>query len=167
MICLGDADGPAELLVWGDSHAMSILPAVDALCREAGVAACPATHTSTPPVIDHVSRRRYGLNERAIPFNAAVMDHIKSGKIRTVILVATWGTYIEEPSFPDALLKTVDVLWDAGVNVYFMNDVPIFSFDVPKALVLYTWRGWDLSRLASPPGEHERTNAFHREFLGS
>ena len=50
-----------------------------------------------------LSPARYGLNERAIPFNAAVMEHIRSGKIRTVLLVATWGTYIEEASFPDAL----------------------------------------------------------------
>ena len=134
---------------------MAILPAIDALCREAGVGACAATHTSTPPVIDYFSRQRYGLNERAIPFNASVMKYIRSGKIRTVLLVASWGTYFGEAPFPDALLKTMDVLRAAGVNVYFMNDVPIFRYDVPKALVLYTWRGWDLSRLASPPGEYE------------
>ena len=34
----------------------------------------------------------------------------------------------------------MDALRAAGVNVYFMTDVPIFSFDVPKALVLYTSR---------------------------
>ncbi|MEJ7639836.1 MAG: acyltransferase family protein, partial [Singulisphaera sp.] len=165
LIRLGDADGAARLLVWGDSHAMSILPAIDALCREAGIKACAATHTSTPPVIDYSSRQRYGLNERAISFNASVMGYIKSGEIRTVLLVASWGTYFEEAPFPDALLRTIDALRAAGVNVYFMNDVPIFKFDVPKALVLYSWRGWDLSRLALPSGEYERMNGFHREFL--
>ncbi len=166
LIHLGDADGAVELLVWGDSHAMSILPAVDVLCREAGIKACAATHTSTPPVIDYFSRQRYGLNERSIPFNASVMEYISAGKIRTVLLVASWGSYFEEATFPDALLKTIDVLRDAEVNVYFMSDVPIFHYDVPKALVLYSWRGWDLARLASRPGVYEGMNAFQSDFLG-
>ena len=38
-----DAKQPAELLVWGDSHAMAVLPAIDALCRESGKSALQAT----------------------------------------------------------------------------------------------------------------------------
>lgn len=146
----GDPDVPPQLLVWGDSFAMAIVPAIESLCQEQGLTARIATHSSTAPVIEYFFRGRFGLNTEAMSFNAAIAKYVRSSRIRIVVLAANWRLYSSDSTFSDALLKTVDTLQEAGATVCFMNTVPTFAFDVPKALVLYSWRGWDLHQLALP-----------------
>lgn len=165
LIRLGDPGATPRLLVWGDSHAMAILPAIDALGKEAGLAGRAATHSSTPPVLDYFVRSEYGLNERSIPFNAAVMDFVKAGNIRSVILAANWSTYFANPNFPNALLATIDLLRAEGIAVYFLKDVPFYDFNVPKALVLSVLQGRDPARLGMSLAAYEVTNRFHDSFL--
>ncbi len=165
LVPLGVAGRDVELLVWGDSHAVALLPALDALCKEAGITARAATHSSTAPALGFYVRKEFGLNERAIPFNAAVLEHVRAGKIPRVLMAGAWGDYFRDARFSDALLRTVDSLREAGAAVYFVNDVPGFAFDVSKALALYTWRGWDPSRLRLTLSQHEAANRLEREFL--
>ena len=165
LVRFGNSEAPPELLIWGDSHAVAILPAIDSLCKETAVTACAATHASTAPVTDYFARSEHGLNERAIPFNAAVMDYVRSEKIQTVLLAAYWSTYFSDAEFPNALLKTIDALRASGVSVYFMNDVPIFAFDVPKTLARYSMLGENLSGLVLASSDHEAVNQFNSSFL--
>ena len=165
LVQLGDADRPTDILVWGDSHAMSILPVFDSLCREAGVGGRGATHPGTAPVIGFFTRHPLGLNERAVPFSATVMDFIKTEKVRSVVMAAYWGMYCNTPGFADALLATVDALRAINVAVYFMIDVPVYPYDVPKALGLYSGQGRDLSGLALPRRDYEALNHFHTDLL--
>jgi len=164
---LGNPDTPAEVLIWGDSHAMAIVPAIESLCQEEGLTARVATHSSTAPVIEYFFRNRYGLNSEAMSFTAAIAAYVRSSKVRIVVLAANWNMYCWDPSFLPALLKTLDTLRDAGATVCFMNTVPIFAFDVPKALVLYTWRGWDLSRLGLPEVNYRAGSSFQNTLLCS
>lgn len=136
-----------RLLVWGDSHAMAILPAIDALCRERGTAALAATHAATPPVVDYFSRNQWGLNEDSISYNARVLDFSRSGQVGAVLLVACWKMHGANSEFQAALLKTVDLLVAAGVKVFFMREVPTYDFDVKKSLVRLSYRDQDLTRL--------------------
>ena len=165
LVCLGDAEAAAEVLVWGDSHAMAILPAIDSLCRETGIAGRAVTHSSTAPVLQYFFRGRYGLNERAIPFNAAVANYIKSGTVRSVVLAASWRSYSGDTEFTNALLATIDALQADGVKVYFMKDVPGFDFNVPEALLRSCWYDWDISWLAMSPADYELQNRFHAAVL--
>ncbi|HEY1380945.1 MAG TPA: acyltransferase family protein [Gemmataceae bacterium] len=165
LLHFGNANAPAEILVWGDSHAMSLLPAIESLCRETGVAACAATHRSTAPVTGWFNRSKFGMQERALPFNAAVLDYARAGGIRKVVLAAYWNTYFPDPEFPAALLRTVDALRAAGVETYFVKDVPTYGFNVPKALALYSLHGRDPHALALPVTEYEAANPFHASFL--
>ena len=165
LLRFGDNDASPEVLIWGDSHAMAILPAIEALCQKTGTTACAATHSATPPVIGYFRQEKYGLNERAIAFNAAVLDFVQSEKIPTVVLVAVWSSYFKDAKFPAALLNTVDTLQEKGVTVYFMKDVPMFAFDVPKALVVYSILGRHFSGLALAEDDYEALNQFHSSFL--
>jgi hypothetical protein len=54
-----------QLLVWGDSHAMAALPALDYLCNEYSVRAFAATHSETPPLLDYVPEGSYSLRKKA------------------------------------------------------------------------------------------------------
>ncbi len=156
----GNTDAPVELLVWGDSHAKAVLPAIEAVCKESGVSGCAATHSATAPVLDYFSRQRFGLNEQSLPFNAAVMDFIRREKISTVVLIGFWSSYFEDAEFESALMKTIAELQAQNVRVCFMLDVPDFRFNVPMALARYSAVGRDLKTLAQSRAEYDRLNQF-------
>jgi peptidoglycan/LPS O-acetylase OafA/YrhL len=165
---LGDVNAPAEILVWGDSHAMSVLPAIESACVEAKSCAQAATHSSRPPVVGYVFPSQYGPDEQEDAcFNAAVLDYARSGAIRAVVLVGYWEHYAKNDGakLADALLNTVDGLQSAGVSVYFLKDVPVFSFEVPRTLVRYSQNELDLSQLGITPTDYAASNRFQASVL--
>lgn len=128
------------VLVWGDSHAMAALPAIDAFLKERGIAGRAATHSSTAPVLNWFQTRD-GLKEGAIAFNDAVFSYIQSQHIHTVILVAFWSSNVgsggdSSDSFDAALLETVQRLVAIDAHPWILLDVPIPNFDVPRTLSL-------------------------------
>jgi hypothetical protein len=46
-----DSDGEVRVILWGDSHAGHALPAMDAMCRQAGIMGVAVIHGSTPPLL--------------------------------------------------------------------------------------------------------------------
>jgi len=136
---LGDTKKIPTLLVWGDSHAMAVLPAVDEMLKKYGLGGCAATHSSTAPILGWYKNSKYGLNEQAPEFNESVLAYVLSNKIEAVLLHATWRSYATSPnvgelSFSEALYDTVKRLRNAGVKVYFLLDVPIHSKHIPRLL---------------------------------
>ena len=166
LVRYGPSDSPPKVLVWGDSHAMSILPAIEALARETNTVSCAATHTANAPVIGYYYRDKWALNERSLPFNAAVLEYVRSARIPKVVLVARWHLYVNDSSeFLAALMDTVAALQATGASVYFVCDVPRFNFTVPRALALCSLKGSDLSELGMIPEDYERQNHFHEWLL--
>jgi peptidoglycan/LPS O-acetylase OafA/YrhL len=165
---LGRAGVPARILVWGDSHAMAILPAIDSACVESGICARAATHAETPPTPGFLFERRLGVSAREIDrYSATVMKYAQSGAISAVVLVGYWENYgkIDAARFAQAILRTIDRLQAAGVRVYFMKDVPDFGFDVPRALVRFSEAHQDLSRLGMTPAHYSGVNRFQASIL--
>lgn len=145
-----------SVLVWGDSHAMALLPAVDALLRERNLAGQAATHTSTLPVSEWYVATKWGLREASLEFGHEVLEHIASERIADVLLVAYWRGYgLSDPQrqleFEKAMLNTVKRLTSVGARAWVLLDVPAHSFNVPKALTgrFYTPRYID-SLCATP-----------------
>lgn len=153
LVRLGATNSTPSVLVWGDSHAMAVLPVIDAICKETGNAAAAATHAATPPVIGYFSRNQWGLNEASLPFNAAVLEHIKKSKFNAVILVSYWNMHAEVPDFQKALIKTVEEIRATGTAVYLMKDVPIYDFNIQKLLVRSSYKGGNLERFGLTPAE--------------
>ena len=168
LVRIGDADAPAELLVWGDSHAMSVLPAIESACLDAKISAQAATHSSTAPVIGYVFPCQCAADEeQAARFNAAVMEYARSGAIRAVVLVGYWEHYGDKngAELSDAISNTVGALQASGVCVYFMKDVPAFGFDVPRTLARYSQNEMDLFQLGITPTDYPATNRFQSSIL--
>ena len=88
LIPLGASGSGAHpvVLVWGDSHAMAALPAIDALLSERGVAGRAATHSATVPVLDWHVATAWGLGQDSIAFNDAVFEYARREQIQDVIL---------------------------------------------------------------------------------
>ena len=162
---LGATNVPSSVLIWGDSHAMAVLPAIDSICKETGVAAEAATHAATPPVIGYFSRNQWGMNERSLPFNAAVLDHIKKSQVRAVILVSYWNMHTEVLEFQTALLKTVEEIRSTGAAVYLLRDIPIYSYNIQKLLVRASYKGEDLAQFGLTRSEFTASDKMPEPLL--
>lgn len=126
------------IFVWGDSHAMAALPALDAFLMEKGLKGLAATHSSTPPVLNWFKVLPSSLGKDSIAYNRAVLCVIRQRRIPEVILIANWAGYANEPEsariFNQALLNTVRRLRQIGARPWIFLDVPSQTFDVPRAL---------------------------------
>ncbi|MCX6967722.1 MAG: acyltransferase family protein [Verrucomicrobia bacterium] len=146
-----------KLLLWGDSHAKHAIPALDALCREWGIAGCAATRSANPPLLD------YGLKDITAEFSAAVLEQIKRKGISNVILAAYWSSYqSKDPQILETTLSaTIRKLHEAGCKVWVLQDVPDFDVEPFKVLARNAIFGMDdpisWRRQVS---EHHRKNAI-------
>jgi len=106
---LGEANAPVAAVLWGDSHALAILPAVDAvyakhheavmLAQHGGCPPLPGVHirvlqpAQSPLLHSWLEAAGYGKSEACKRHTDAVLDWIISHHIRTVILAGHWIAY--------------------------------------------------------------------------
>ena len=153
---------PPKLLLWGDSHAMHIVPALDALCRELGIGALAATCSSTPPILDtRFSGWTGGQKEKTPEFSAAVLEQIKRRGINHVMLAARWSVYQEFDSrlLEKSLPATIRALHEAGCKVWVLQDVPDVDRVFYKVLARSAIFGGDSTSFRRLVSEHQRKNA--------
>jgi peptidoglycan/LPS O-acetylase OafA/YrhL len=168
---LGDPADPLRLLVWGDSHAMAILPAVEQLCREKNVSACYAVHSSTAPVLGYEHTERFSRGAEAPAFAAAVIDYVRAKRVPNVLLAARWSGYFDESrsrmcslvheresleaDFGVALRTTVEALVEAGAQPWIFTEVPNHKVNVPKALRARMMFGINTDRYCADKAAHK------------
>jgi peptidoglycan/LPS O-acetylase OafA/YrhL len=168
LVQIGVADAPPTVLVWGDSHAMAAMPAFDAFLKERSLAGRAATHSSTAPVIGwYLPSKKAGLYKDAVAFNDAVLLYIKSHHISDVVLSATWILYAEKDGFNSALLTTIRQITEAGARPWVLLDVPIHSFNVPKALGRSDYSVTYLESLYTAQNEFDTRYIAEMEFAGA
>jgi len=137
---------PVSVLLWGDSHAMAIIPVIDELCRRHAQPGFQATQSATAPVLGYVSTK-YGLKEETPAFANAVLAFIAERRIKNVILAAFWTTYPITDSFRSNLFLTIQAIQAAGAKVYVLEDVPFPDFDVPRIAALTVLHHQDPEKL--------------------
>ena len=93
----GVSGGSHRCLIWGDSHAMALIPAIDAACKARDIQGFQATHSSTAPILDSIVAAKYGLNERSPEFNRAVMHFAIAHKVDVVFIACLWSDYANKP----------------------------------------------------------------------
>ena len=52
-------DKPIHTLIWGDSHAMAVMPVIDHLCVTHHVRCVGAVHSSTAPILGFASNTKF------------------------------------------------------------------------------------------------------------
>jgi hypothetical protein len=147
------------VLVWGDSHAVAAMPAIDAFLKEKGLAGLAATHSDTAPVLDWYKVRFWGLGKDSVIYGDTIVSYVQTHEIPNVILVAHWGEYIDASgsdgdssvSLNSALLATVRRLVAAGSRPWVMLEVPNHSFDIPRALSHPIYSRAEIEALCSKP----------------
>jgi hypothetical protein len=134
----GEPAGDVELLVWGDSHAMTTLHVVKLLCQEHHLRCVAATHSATAPLLGMPGQGPYSLREGAYEYARRLVDFVARQRVRKVLLAAHWPDYYElrPERFRNAVAETVRELTGAGAEVYVLKDVPFPGYDVPTALAV-------------------------------
>jgi peptidoglycan/LPS O-acetylase OafA/YrhL len=163
---IGAAMGSPSFVLWGDSHADAILPAVAAIARGAGRAGLFAGGASCVPLLGVATPMA-----TCKPFNDAVEKVVLGANINEVILEARWAKYADgatygdeprghvvitdaqsqQPPPPDnhavferGLERTVRALTAAGKKVVLVASVPEIGWPVPAVLARRALAGDDL-----------------------
>lgn len=168
----GEKEADATCLVWGDSHALALIPGIDAACKTHGVRCFHATHAATAPVIDFVAKTKFGLNEQAPAFSQAVMNFALAKRVDVVFLAARWKIYARQPDFEPCFDRTVKKLSDAGIHVVIVRDVAEFQHGNPTMqLAMAAQFGTDATRVGVPLASHrkadERSNTMFDRFAAT
>lgn len=165
-------------LVWGDSHAGAVGPAIEMLADEYQIPVAMALNGGYPPLLDvWVEAKSKRLSCEL--YNRAVLDYIKRNEIKTVFMAARWGKYRcgmpDDPlegvvgskltqssgvegayeTFDTSVYRTVQALLDEGVDVYILRQVPNHWIDVPREIADRLWRGYQPDGLGVSLEEHD------------
>ena len=93
-ICrVGSADASESFILWGDSHAGALAPALEQAALAHNASGFIAFHPACAPLL---RLKRYDQTfENCSAFSDSVLDHIRTHPVRTVILHARWAIYSE------------------------------------------------------------------------
>jgi peptidoglycan/LPS O-acetylase OafA/YrhL len=158
----GARDRPIELLVWGDSHAKSVMPVMDFLCKEHSIRGAEVASSATPPLVGYVSHAPFGLRDGSIPFNDAIVEFIHKKHVRNVFLVANWDAYMDYDYGTDrlrrGLIATINALQGSGTRIWILKQIPTQRWDVPRALAHAVFIGRDPDEVGLPLAEHREAS---------
>ena len=154
----GAPDATLRCLIWGDSHAMVLVPGMKAACLSRNVRGYQATHTATAPLLNFVTQGLFGLNEKTPEFSRAVIDLALASSVDVVILNGVWAAYAKYPTFEACLQQTIDELRAAGITVVIVLDVAKHQEDIPKRLARNAWSGLPTSQVGVTLKDHRSQN---------
>jgi hypothetical protein len=153
----GNTKQSVDIFVWGDSHAMAVMPVLHDLCNSTSVRALAATHSATPPLVGFIGAKSDLLTD-SVPFNNAIVAFIQNNQVPNVLLVANWGAYMtdtpETCRLRRGLLDTLNALKETHTKIWLLRQVPKQPYDVPQALASAVWHGRDIKTLGLPLPEH-------------
>lgn len=153
---LGVKSSQESVLLWGDSHAMALLPAIDEACRRANLNGSQATYPSTLPLIGHQSKRKFSAPEN---YDQSVLDYISRRGIRVVILVGYWSRDAHESTFEQCVARTIHELTKRKCKVLIVRDVPDQKKDI-RGIVLKAIRfNHNFDGIGVPLAEHRSQQA--------
>lgn len=178
--------GGAHVLVWGDSHANALIPALIDLAKRHEVGLTQASYSSCPPLLD-VDVARVPASHYCREFNASVASSLKARGISRVLIVAYWSFYLpvhpepliarfmdpyshsadlgggdageNERNFASALDRTVHALKSAGVDVWILRQIPAQDFLVPLVLSRRATLGQDVTAVGISVEDYRRAQA--------
>jgi peptidoglycan/LPS O-acetylase OafA/YrhL len=165
-----------KFLLWGDSHAAAISPALDLLAKRAGISGRTLYYSGCPALLD-AERADGFVRYSCRDLGGAALRLLEREKIKHVLLVARWEMYslgwekggietTREPllaytdengtkltgreAFAAAFRHTIQVLNKRGIDVWVLRQVPPQLVHVPSALAKAVTFGRDPDALRRP-----------------
>lgn len=173
-------DSPA-LLIWGDSHAAHLLPAIKSDAERYGEPAWLISLSGCPPIPGKVSRKQCG------DFNKRVIDLIQHKQIHDVVLAARWSLYLygaEDGDMRNAIYKhdsrlvaeqrlaaqikeTVASVRQTGAQVWLVKEVPLQRQGTIARLSSLAMVGRSADDVGRPIAEHVARQRFISQLFAS
>ncbi len=130
---------PATQLVWGDSHAAALLPAIKAGADQKGRPVWLYSMSACPPILSDDPR------QRCRDFNEQTMEQVRRLGIKDVVLASNWSLYVygredgdkkvllnehddtaqSEARMAAAIKARVAAIREAGAQVWLFKEVPL------------------------------------------
>lgn len=126
-------EGPVRLFLWGDSHAMAIIPELEKLALESGCRVKVATQSGVVPLLDYPAPDVCSLGSAMPEWNQQVMGQILKQNPPPRVLLASRWSYQPRAELQACLSKTSQAL--RGREVYLLGEVPVYPYDPRKALL--------------------------------
>lgn len=149
---LGPPTAPeSEYFIWGDSHAMALIPAFEAIAEKHHLLISAALRSSSPPILNYEADGTGG------GYTRAVLNEITQRPYKNVILIGMWNAYLsnnDETNLQEDLTKTIQQLIDVGSKVWIVAQVPDQSFQVPRRLAHEVCIGGSPDKLGLPIAEY-------------
>lgn len=178
--CHIGADNPSPVFIlWGDSHAGALAPAVNLSASQAGLSGYIFWRSGCPPLVG--IDRTTNQNQECSKLNNQTIDFIRDHhEIDTVILHSRWSrsanttvgkfedrkpvTLVDteipansnlgnEVLFEIGLQRTVAELTDLGLDVVLVSAVPEIGYHVPSLFFVAERTGRDITSLIAPSVE--------------
>jgi peptidoglycan/LPS O-acetylase OafA/YrhL len=148
-------DNAVRGMVWGDSHAMALLPAYEQLAKLHHMRLYFAVRTSCRPLVGTTKKPwTEAWNSQCGSFNVAAAQAVRQLDPRVLILNAHWidvdadlvsqsseDVDSEDSNFKRGLLETLRAAGSINRSVCIVLDVPEYKYDLPKALGVARKRG--------------------------
>ncbi len=169
-----DSLAPPVQLVWGDSHAAALKPAIEADAKRYGTAVWLASLSGCLPILGQEIR------PQCQDFNRQTLKSIHENRIRDVVLAARWSLYlygeedgdmqhvlyrddtrpVAEQHVARDLSAMVHSLREAGVRVWIFKEVPLQRQGTVTRLASLAMVGRSAERLGRPIAEHLARQRF-------
>ncbi len=173
MCDIGKASSTPTFMVWGDSHARALLPAIQDSSSRAGATGMVAYTSGCAPLLGIDEQGQ----EQCDGFSAKVIGYIRNHpNLDTVILASRWALYetgarykqedgkrvvltnvqgndatdTNATVFTLGLTQTVKMLSGMGRKVVIVTQVPEVGYPVPSAFLVAQRTGRNLNKLIAP-----------------
>lgn len=170
----GNADVPPLQLVWGDSHAAALMPAVQEDAERYGIPVWLTSLSGCLPVLGIESR------PQCQTFNQQTLKLVEQQKVRDVVLAARWSLYLygeedgdrehmiylhesraaAEQHLADNLRATVVSLRAAGANVWLFKEIPLQRQGTIARLSSLAMVGRSALEVGRPIADHHQRQRF-------
>jgi peptidoglycan/LPS O-acetylase OafA/YrhL len=171
VIDLGDKSSNDIIAVWGDSHALSLLPALEPAALKHHFRLRTFMLPGQAPIAGLVIANNQIQLKKTFDYSHATLEHICANQqIRTVVMHGRWSAgilgpneiknfnsnsirYWGQPSmnenercvfYGSMLQKTIDRLINAGKRVFLIYSIPEPELDIPKLLASSLSKNEDL-----------------------
>jgi peptidoglycan/LPS O-acetylase OafA/YrhL len=146
---LGEPHAPrAKVVVWGDSHALSLLPAYETLAATHRLQIYLAAYPSCSPLTGIRSEGDGNGARSCDEFNAAMPSAIARLQPDLVILNAYWGQHEAPANIKTGVAATLNAIATNSRYTCIVLDPPVFEHPVPYALAMADRRGIPETTLA-------------------
>lgn len=144
------------VLLWGDSHARHLEPALTAMAQVAGYAVLYRVRSECGPRLSSPDRMFSARTFRVLDckaFNQAVLDSLPAAMAEGVVGVAIAARWEARPDhWREDLMEIVARLRARGLRVLLLADVPQYPVDIPACVARRGWTACDLNRATVDAG---------------